>query len=258
MAMASASAQTAYDFTADFNRVPAGTAFSADQQKRVWKDPDVKWHWNGMKTAYSIVAEGKNGGNCMQIFYPKGEVGATHKGETRDYQLIAAPTDVLNVEWDWQFKPGFDFHSQGKIAPAVRVKNNSGVWIGLRWYWYYSAPLPNPGGRAHPVLHAENNTTGATIFSAYTSPRWDFQAGVWYHFHLQYAPGPQGWLKGWIQRPNDAKETLTGSYGAVANTTSGSPFMLSFSTFFGGAGPAVAARTDSYALIDNIHIYSGR
>lgn len=247
---------TDFNFTADFSSIAAGSLFNASQQQLVYNDPNVRWAWTGVRTAFSVVAEGTTGGNCFQVHFVPGDVGAGYGGQTKEYQVNCTPVEILNLESDWKFKTGFDFHSQGKTAMSMRIVHPDGNVTSMRFMWNYRSSLVPP---SHFRMYAGNDTTG--VHWGDTSVAWNIVEDTWYHLHQQMKAGADGWARMWIKRPTDLAEVLVYDQPAagtdIATTDPTMKRYLSFSTFFGGAGAAIACRNDSYALQDNIHIYSG-
>jgi hypothetical protein len=259
LAGAALAAGATYDFTANFNLIPAGTVFGTPQQQIVFPPGGpVSYRFNadtGTNHFYTIVGNCKGGENCIQIFLPKGDVGGNPGLAgygSSGYIVSALATDVINVEFDILFQAGFDFHSQGKIGP--RIDNNQD---GLRVMWNASGVITSTSNaRSHWRMYLGKALTGGHWLEAHTP--WTLATNVWYHIHMQYAGDPTtGFSKIWIQRPIDPSPVLYFSFGPSPNTSASNNFSLNFSSFFGGAGRAVAARNDSRILQTNIHVYSG-
>jgi hypothetical protein len=249
-----------FDFTADFNRIAAGTKFTLAPQKTVFDASYITAQSNSVILGITVVAEGKTGGNCLQWHYPVGEVGAnpgiSGYGNLEFYMTFPA-TDVINVEEDILFKPGFDINNatltgarMGKIAPRIGL---SGVRTTINW----DAIAPGP---SRFLAYEENYQTVGGYPVGYSwgrgGPSWTLQTGVWYHLHYQRAGGPSGYTNVYVKRDSDPSEVLIFHFGPLPDSASDS-WLLAFASFFGGAGSIVAAHTDSFLDIDNIHIYSG-
>jgi hypothetical protein len=249
-----------FDFTADFSRIPAGTNFTLAQQKIVFDAPYITGHANTVKQGISVVAEGRSGGNCLQFHYPPGEVGANPNmpsyGNLEFYMTFPA-TDVMNIEEDIYFKPGFDINNptlsgarMGKLPPRVML---SGIRTTINW----DAKAPGPSsfvGYNENAQPRAGRPTGYDWGSRRAS--WGIQPATWYHLHYQRAGGPNGYTNVYIKRDADPSEVLVFHFGPMADSAS-DPWILAFASFFGGAGGKVAAHSDSYLDVDNIHIYSG-
>ena len=197
----------------------------------------------------SIVTSGcKTAGNhCLRYHYPKGTLGIaqTSGGPIAGFIIFEKYVDVLNVEYDWMFESGFDLKGgAGKIGPWLAYNTprlHSGVDIILQWRNLSGKDIWKPA-----TQDPGNGTTIATNGPALPA------VGQWAHIKMQLKPGPSGWQKVWVNG------TLIHNNGPFtpADSTGIGP-IVSFRTWFGGGGRAQAAKWDSYARIDNIHIWSG-
>ncbi len=256
---------TEYYYAPDFGRLATGSKFQTAETKIVYPPGNVAYNWNGdtgtdaAHQFFKIVAEGDAGANCFQYFFPQGDVGASGGNVspifgTSEYIARAVGNNVINVEHDWKFKTGFDFHSQGKTGP--RIANGTAM---LRVMWNSALATSNPAylttNLSHFRMYIGNESTGAHYLEANTS--WNIVENTWYHIHMQMSVS---FAKIWIKRPSDPSEVLYFNYapaGGVPGTGVANAWSLSFSSFFGGAGSLVAAQRDCYAIQKNIEIWTG-
>lgn len=265
-----------YDFTVDWNRLPVGSQFTTIEQHVVFNDdatpPDpgvcpapgnsanLGGPYNGDTGAskyFKIVADPRDATKrVLQYFYPKGSFGAVG-GWTGGAAYGAGSfgvgflaSDVINMEWSVLFMPGFDFTSpldtgtvnvgsQGKIAPMIRNDVDS-----LRIMWNYS----NQRRLCHFLIYSANEATGHH-YNEVSLP-WDIAAGQWYKLRMQFAGGPAGWTKVWIN------DVLVFDFGPTPLSSVANNWLYAGSSFFGGQSPQ-AARNDSYMLESPVHVWTG-
>lgn len=88
--------------------------------------------------AAQIVADGKSG-NGLQVLADNGLCGYNVNGfGTPSFDLgFGVAYNVIDVEWDEMWRPGFDLHSEGKIGLLVTFKDPSlPIWYGMQNMFY--------------------------------------------------------------------------------------------------------------------------
>lgn len=205
---------TNYNFTADFNAVPAGP-LDFSMLPTIWASAVAQGATitsiNGASISkyYSILAGGgKNGGNCCRHRFPGGVAGAAGPGtDVREYLVQNLfPGQPLHLEFDWMFEGpspeapgGFQFVSPagtggGKIAgkinwgPGPTTPNGAVTMVT----WRNPSPVgnPNPTGM---VAYLQDLKTGVNI-QTQNCPQ-NIVRGQWYHWHLETLGGPGGYAK---------------------------------------------------------------
>jgi hypothetical protein len=241
-----------FDLRVNFADLPDGSPFQLPQQQQVFNDPHVVRHINGdtgpnvSKYVMSVVSHDCKSARCLQFTYPKGSHGTFLELPgygASGFVLIMSQAEILNVEFDWLFEPGFDLTSGiGKIPgwPMIGSDSfNKGTQLLLTWRANY-----------HPtklVFVNQDPETGQTCCGAAgAGPA--AVTGHWYHIRMQLKAGPNGYSKGWI----DGK--LVFDNGPFLARTQRDTAIVNFRTWFGGANHAA---NNSYAHMDNIHIWSG-
>jgi hypothetical protein len=241
-----------FDFRASFANLPDGSPFQLPQQRQVFNDPHIVKHVNGdtgpnvSKYVMSIVSHDCKSARCLQFTYPRGSRGTFLELPgygSSGFVVVMSQADILNIEFDWLFEPGFDLNSGiGKIPgwPMIGSDSfNKGTQLLLTWRANY-----------HPTRLAFGNQdpeTGQTCCgSAGVGPA--AVTAHWYHIRMQLKAGPNGYSKGWI----DGK--LVFRNGPFLAKTQHDTAIVNFRTWFGGANHAA---NNSYAHMDNIHIWSG-
>jgi hypothetical protein len=245
---------TGFDFTTNFDNIPAGTRFTLDVQQQVFNSPAIVNQTNGdtgtdpMFTIVSTIGPGGRSGNALQVKFPQGCVGGAvgvpgYGSSSMNFTLIDA--DVINIEYDVYFLPGFDLHFAGKIGPAVfySVDGTPAATSGLKTIWRVANdPIGHELGMYYYASY------GTPVTQTYSV--WWFNTGQWYHFKQQLARGPSGWGKIWIGG------TLYYSINPTNMTSTEYP-SFQITQWFGGSGSTSAALNDSYILYDNIRVWSG-
>ncbi len=259
-----------FDFTLNFDSLPAGSRFDLAAIQATFNSPAIMSSMTGdtdVNPLFTIVAGGKSG-NCLQTKYPKGDLGDYVRVPGYGPQAIIAFTvtdcDVLNMEYDLQLAPGFDLHYLGgKLAPSIGFGKNATfsptTTSGLKTMFRANNPPIPPTGTTLPP------GDGAHFFSAYffrdygtpfttAYDKVNFTLGQWYHWKMTVARGRSGFAKVWkdgvlFYQLNDS----------TMYTESGPPWLPYFNLahWFGGNGPDQAALWDSFALYDNIRVWSG-
>ena len=241
-----------FDFKVSFDNLPDGSAFQLPQQQQVFNDPHILKHINGdtgrnvSKYVMSIVSHDCKNTHCLQYTYPKGSRGTFLELPgygSSGFVLVMSQADVLNIEFDWLFEPGFDLNSGiGKIPgwPMIGSESlNKGTQLLLTWRANY-----------HPTrlgfVNQDAETGHTCCGSAGMGPA--AVTGHWYHVRMQLKAGPNGYSSGWI----DGKPVFRN--GPFLAKTQRDTTIVNFRTWFGGANHAT---NNSYAHIDNIHIWSG-
>ena len=241
-----------FDLKINFAELPDGSPFQLPQQQQVFNDPHVVRHINGdtgpnvSKYVMSIVSHDCKSARCLQFVYPKGSHGTFLELPgygASGFVLLMSRAEILNVEFDWLFEPGFDLSSGiGKMPgwPMIGSSSfNKGTQLLLTWRANYRP--------TRLVFVNQDPESGHTCCgSAGAGPA--AVTGHWYHIRMQLKAGPNGYSKGWI----DGK--LVFDNGPFLARTQEDTAIVSFRTWFGGANHAA---NNSYAHMDNIHIWSG-
>lgn len=241
-----------FDFKVSFDKLPDGSQFQLPQQQQVFNDPHIVKHINGdtgpnvSKYVMSIVSRDCKNAHCLQYTYPKGSRGTFLELPgygSSGFVLVMSQADILNIEFDWLFEPGFDLDSGiGKIPgwPMIGSESlNKGTQELLTWRANYRP--------TRLVFGNQDPETGNTCCgSAGVGPA--AVTGHWYHVRMQLKAGPNGYSNGWI----DGKPVFHN--GPFLAKTQRDTAIVNFRTWFGGANHAAK---DSYAHMDNIHIWSG-
>jgi hypothetical protein len=241
-----------FDFKVSFDNLPDGSPFQLPQQQQVFNDPHIVKHINGdtgrnvSKYVMSIVSHDCKNAHCLQYTYPKGSRGTFLELPgygSSGFVLVMSQADILNIEFDWLFEPGFDLDSGiGKIPGWLMIGSgslNKGTQELLTWRANY-----------HPTrlafLNQDPETGHTCCGSAGVGPA--AVTGHWYHVRMQIKAGRNGYSNGWI----DGKPVFhNGPFHAKTQLDTA---IVNFRTWFGGANHAA---NDSYAHMDNIHIWSG-
>ena len=266
-------ALTTYDFTANFNSLPIGSLFQQPELSQVWNSPGIIQEFNGDKsgTLFSIVdCPGRPSNNCLQYRYPVGSIGTQtglgpQYGVGEVWQVTFPAADVVNVSYWWMFMPGFSFTSNvGKIAPAITV---GGCRLRTDWDAFGAQGALPYEDRFRPYRGDYTNGDAGFTDGENGMPNWAIQTGVWYFIHEQFASGPSGWAKAWIQQPSDNAPVLYLNDGPIqcGGKWPSGPVTLEGSTFFGGGGTKFSRwsegwpnfTADSYAVTYGIRAWTG-
>src|SRR5215469_8001751 len=135
-----------FDLRVNFADLPDGSPFQLAQQQQVFNDRHVVKHVNGdtgpnvSKYVMSIVSHDCKNARCLQFTYPAGSHGTFLELPgygASGFVLFMSQAEILNVEFDWLFEPGFDLTSGiGKMPGWPMIGNNSlnkGTQLLLTW-----------------------------------------------------------------------------------------------------------------------------
>jgi hypothetical protein len=135
-----------FDFRVSFANLPDGSPFQLPHQQKVFNDPHVVKHINGdtgpnvSRYVMSVVSHDCKSVRCLQFTYPKGSRGTFLELPgygSSGFVVVVSQADILNVEFDWLFEPGFDLNSGiGKIPgwPMIGSDSlNKGTQLLLTW-----------------------------------------------------------------------------------------------------------------------------
>jgi hypothetical protein len=245
-----------FDYQPNFNTLSVGP-FTMTQQKQAFTNPSITTQANGNTAKLiSITSLCKTSGNhCLRFYYPQGTVGSGWDSSiwgTLGFAIYQQSVPVFNVEYDWYFEPGFDLTGGiGKIGPFLTYHHDN-PYSGFQEITIWRT---NSNGYGYFVPCVQAQSSGGTTICATTAQKEQgpaIQTGQWYHVRMQAANGPNGYQKAWI---NGTLIFNNGPY-IPPGTTDLQPVVF-FYSWFGGAGSASAAKWDSYARIDNVHIWSG-
>jgi hypothetical protein len=243
-----------FDYRPNFNNLPAGS-FGMAQQKTVFTDPSIvsQENWDNKGNRMFIATSGcKTAGNhCLRYFYPKGTIGGawnTGAWGILGFWIAHKWTDVLNIEYDWMFEPGFDLTGLGgKIGPFIGYMNKS------TWQGYLQIIQWRSDGAKASLVPCTQSPAGATLCAAFgKEPIPINQTGHWYHIKQQIAYGPNGYQKTWIDG-----NLIWNNGPFVPHSDVGLAPVIDFGSWFGGGGTLPAAKNDSWSRIDNVRIWSG-
>lgn len=302
------------DFTVTFENVPVGQRLDWPTMKTLFNDPSVgglaNYNYvytnntacmttNGTtdsannpctpapRVAAQIVSDGKSG-NGLQVLADNGLCGYDVNGfGTPHFGIGLLPTyNVIDVEWDEMWRPGFDLHSEGKIGILTLFKDPSlPLWYGPQNMFYKDSVGSTT--KFSPVMlnmgdYGTSNPRGSVVEAqVYPTPEWNL--GQWYHFKVEIALGPNGWYKAWVDGvlynsypPNPGNVSPTSSGQSIAGgpsttdaitTTNPTPLAtgdksVNIQPHFGGQpdhttwalGSGDCMRTNSYIVYDNIHV----
>lgn len=242
----------AFDFTVNFDNLTNGR-FTLATQKIAFKDPSVVMQVSddkaNTKTLMSIVSSGCKSGRCLQYFIPKGTHGT-------GFFITTTPTDTLNIEFDWFYKPGYDFSIRsgqtmacGKVPGFVGWNSPPNMSVGVIEELTWRANANTKGGAPFFGFLNQDDHSGHTCCgSAGYGP--SIQTGRWYHVKVSMKSGASGYTKGWI----DGVQYFNN--GPFISSVAVSTPVVNFRTWFGCGNTTPAV--DSYALMDNVHIWSGQ
>jgi hypothetical protein len=268
-----ASAQTGYDFTVNFSGLPVGSLYQQPEQSLVWNSPLITRQFNGDKSGqlFGIVScPGGVAGNCLQYRYLDGSIGiqtglGPQYGVGEEWQVKFPAAPVVNVSYWWMFMPGFPFTSNlGKTGPAIVV---GACKVRTDWYPFGQLGALPYQDRFRPYRGDYTNGDAGSTDGAAQMPTWAIQTGVWYFIHEQFASGPNGWAKVWVQQPTDPAPVLFLNVGPrqCGGVWPSGPMMIEGSTYFGGGGLTFsrwsegwpAFTSDSYAVTFGIRAWTG-
>jgi hypothetical protein len=242
-----------FDFRSNFNACPLGPMTTASKHL-AWSDPSIASMIdpdNGAR--FSIVAGGKNGGQCCRTYYPAGQTGEGSEYYRLNFGSIGT---IINVEFDWMFETNFDlFEGGGKCCPWIVWGLASGANAGVvQGVWWDSQGSGKTAPRYEFIMQVQRSgyLPHELVVRSY-SPN-VITPGQWNHFRWQCLGGPGGFANYWM----DGQLLASISGGALSPITNlNDPVSIDFGTFVGGATIDYALKYDCWARHDNVRIWSG-
>jgi hypothetical protein len=242
-------------FISDFGCVPEG-AFPQPNKFKAYPSPAITSLYDADINGdfFKLVSGGgPNGEQCQEHSYGQGSYGMG----TQYYQLklgaCCAGGQPINAEWDWKFLPGADIldDASGKIAPAIQVGKISGADAGTRMMTWFSAQGSNAKAPKFTANMQDQRSGSQWVPGGQNYSPFNIALDVWYHFRMQWLPGPDGFAKWWLNR-EPWKEC-----GPTPNNLLDDSVMIDVTTFYGGGAANSPKNSTSKSRLANLEVYSG-
>jgi hypothetical protein len=229
-----------FNFYPNFNQFAAGTVVGT-HLAQIYNASFITG-WNNLAPSNDLTVSPN--GNGERWFLPTGEVGGFAA-----YTVDFSPCDVMNVTQDVTFLPGFDLHKLGKVGVTLGTYPDGALPINATWLWTHGT------NGVFWEIFVQDNVIGRSPHTPYdaigTAAPFDITTGKTYNLKTQFAAGPNGWVKAWVNGnlmmwTNPVLYTATTDHRRATN-----------GTYFGGAGSAYTALNDSYVDVANIRLWCG-
>ena len=237
------------DFKADFNAAPIGPLTTASKAL-VWTDPHIQSISESDPDGklWSIVAGGRDGGQCARAFYQQGKVG-----EQGFYRLNLTPgLGPVAIEFDWMFEEPFDLTTgPGKIGPFIVWGPRSGPEQGLNTPMCWEAkvtPAPKRWTWALQSRQGSAPSGNGQFIQGWYSPD-NIEIGRWYTWRMEMLGGPGAYAKLWL----DGEELKPPIADFSSVTNADDAIAIEFGFWQGGQN---SASYDCWARQDNVRIWT--
>ena len=237
---------TIVDFSSYYDALSAGTYINTlEHMKMIMPGSGaITVSPNLYPEAFQLVTGGKNGGNCLRMHYPKGQVGRDPRWWTID---CGYPGQPLHLEFDFMFEDMADLTGNGgKIGPAgINWGSQS---QGIRQFVWWGGTV---GTNIKPFSLILQQGDGKQFIQPNFYTPQNIQFGRWYHWHYELLGGPGGHAKFWLDG-EELHPTVTG----FGNTTIGDRCFIDMA-FWAGGGEGSGPPTEFWARNDNVRVYTG-
>lgn len=202
----------------------------------------------GVDEARLISTADAPGGRMLRVSYPAGSASKRADGEDGGMQaylrLPDGPVDVLDLQYQVRFPPGFDFVKGGKLPGLYGGSVTGGQKIPDGTDGFSTRYMWRKGGDGEVYAYLPTSEeTGTSIGRGC----WSFPTGRWTAMHQRIRLNTPGRADGEVQVWQDGRQVLART-GLTFRTTDDLQIDgLFFSTFFGGGDTSWASPVDQYA-----------